>query len=920
MRWKILVGALAAAAAVEPAGLAQFGGSLATAIAGFTDVNGNGALDCGEPLTILVAVAGGNPLTAQVFSGTLAFPAAGSSGLIFVPGSVKVEYDLTVDCSGVVTAGNSPEDLSGAASFNCSNQTGPANVKPVFTVSYQALYFNASSPSYVATAHAHVVPAGGSSLELDATAGNNPPPSGICGGTPNQLQVVKTESGTAAPGATIVYAISATDTSGLGDGGVQFTDVVPQHTTFSAAGSDPGWVCTSPAAGALCRLPVGNIGPNATVVRYFAVTVESPLAAGVASLDNTACARNGPTTVLGCGGTSTPTAGSATAKLVKALLSGSGMPGGTLVYQLTVSDVGNQDLGPTTLAETVPANTTFDAAASAAGWSCGGTAAGSSCTLGLGPIGAGASSAARFAVDVAGALPAGTTAIGNTACVNGAGGATLDCNTLTTPTTGTPALAVHKSVAGSAVPGGTLTYTIAVQNVGNEGAAGVAVTDTVPANTSFAAAGSSPGWSCAPGAAAGSVCSLSIAALPAGATASLTFAVTVALPLPADATAVANTACAALPPLKAGMGGAGRGGAGTGGAGARGAGRGGTSTREAGARGAGARGSAVGGSSACDSVSTPTLGTPRLGLAKTYGGGAVLPGATLVFQLQVANGGDQDAGPVTLAETVPAHSSFASGASAAGWSCNPGPAAGSACALTLPGLAAGAVASVAFAVRADATLPPATVISNAACATSTSGGKTVSACSSTATPPELQSDTSLAVALKVDADGSGGPTPGDTLRYTLTVPNGTASTLAALVAKLDLDPHEALVAGSVVTDHGTVATGNGPGDATVVVELGDLAAGQTATVQFDATINRGLPVGTTEITAQAETSGANIPTDPSGDPATPAIDDNPTSIAVTVGAPPAANVPTLGGAGLAALAAMLVGGGVAVLRRRPGAV
>ncbi len=850
---------------------------LQTSVFGYTDVNGNGTLDCGEPIEFSVSVSSPTAILteAETYSGTLSFPSAGETGLVFVPGSVKVHPELGAGCAGSAVSGNGPEDLSAVVDFAC--QVAHPGIIPAFTVTYEAVFANEASPSYVATAHAHVVPATGAAFDLDAASQEAPPPSGACTGAPNQVVVAKTERGTASPGATIVYGITATDTSGLGDGGVQLTEVVPEHTTFAPAASDPGWVCPSPAAGSLCRLPAGNIVPNGSIVHYFAVTVDSPLPAGVSSLTNTACVRGGPTSVLGCGSATTPTAGTAAAKMAKTVKSGSGAPGTTLVYQLTVSDAGNEGLGASTILETVPANTTFDAGASDAGWSCAAPAAGSSCTLAVAGVPAGGSQSALFAVDVAPTLPAGTTAIGNTACVNT--GSTLDCNTATTPTTGAPALSLHKSVAGQAVPGATLTYTIAVQNTGSEGAANVTVTETVPANTTFAASGSAPGWSCSPGPAAGSVCTLAIATLAAGATANLAFAVTVASPLPADATTIGNTACAALPAPQV----------------------------EAPA------------ASACDTVTVPTAGAANLALSKSYGGGPVLPSAILTFGLRVANTGNQDAGPVTLTETVPLHSTFAPTESSPGWTCSPGPAAGSGCTLALPGLPAGSSAAAVFAVQADAALPAAAVIANAACASASAGGQTAAGCATASTPPALALATTLAVALAKDADASGGPTPGDTLRYTLLVPNPSGSVLQALVSRLDLDPHETLVAGSVQTDHGTVASGNGAADTTVAVNVGDLPAGQTATIVFETTI-KPLPVGTTEVTAQAETSGANVPTDASSDPATPQIPHNPTSIAVTVLATPVRSVPTLDGWGLATLGGCLLLGGVRFLRSwRPGA-
>ena len=66
----------------------------------------------------------------------------------------------------------------------------------------------------------------------------------------------------------------------------------------------------------------------------------------------------------------------------------------------------------------MPDHTTFDAAASDAGWSCpDGSPAGSPCTFLIGGLAAGASSSVAFAVTVAQTLPAGVTEIANAAGV-----------------------------------------------------------------------------------------------------------------------------------------------------------------------------------------------------------------------------------------------------------------------------------------------------------------------------------------------------------------------------------------------------------------------------------------------------------------------------------------------------------------------
>jgi uncharacterized repeat protein (TIGR01451 family) len=827
-------------------------------IAGFDDVNGNGRLDCGEPVTVEAGYFDSPQDSTGAITGHLTSPYSGTAGLSFLHGTVQQDFSLSAgSCLGTITGGNGPSDVEADMDFHC----GPPSANPTqgnaIVWKYKALFVG-SSASLTATAH------GTTSDGLDRTpsATKTDQFGTVCSGGGASVTVTKTAAGSGAPGSVILYTLGVTDTSGLGLGGVQLTDIVPDQTSFDAAASSAGWFCPATTAGSLCTLPVGNVPPNGTVTRFFAVDIASPLPAGVALIANTACARQGPSLVLGCASATLPTTGAPVLKLAKSVQSGTGTPGATLVYRLAVSNSGNQDSGPVTVAETVPANTSWNAGASAAGWSCSGAAAGSTCTLPIGNVPAGGSAATLFAVTIANPLPAGVTSVTNTACVSG----TQTCGSVTTPTNGMPALGVHKSLSGAATPGATLTYTVTVQNTGNQGASSVTVTDQVPQYTAFQPAASSPGWSCAPNAAAGSLCTDALGTLAAGATATLTFAVKVQNPLPAGATTIGNTACATAQNIAA---------------------------------------------QTCDTVTTPTQGHPNLMLSKQYTGGPVLPGAVLPFALHLSNTGDQDAGPVTLQETVPAHSTFDAAASTPGWACA-ATTPGSTCTLALPGLAAGATSQAVFAVTADASLPPAVVIDNAACAT-TSGG--LSACANATTPSALSTDTTLTVTPAAVTIVGGVAQPTDTLQYTLLVPNTETASLTGLLATLTLDPHETLVAGSVTTDHGSVTTGNGPGDTTVVVAIGNLPAGQIATITFACKIASGLPSGTTILSAQALTTGTDIPSDASDDPATPQVDD-PTSTQVTVKAGPPQAIPTLDTWGLLLLCAGLAGAAVSVQRRR----
>jgi uncharacterized repeat protein (TIGR01451 family)/fimbrial isopeptide formation D2 family protein/LPXTG-motif cell wall-anchored protein len=89
-------------------------------------------------------------------------------------------------------------------------------------------------------------------------------------------------------------------------------------------------------------------------------------------------------------------------------------------------------------------------------------------------------------------------------------------------------LAISKSDGGGTfIPGGTVSYVLHVENLGNTTANTVTVTETVPVNTTFNASASDPGWSCANNAPGGTTCTFPIASLAASASTDVTFAVTV---------------------------------------------------------------------------------------------------------------------------------------------------------------------------------------------------------------------------------------------------------------------------------------------------------------------------------------------------------------------------------------------------------
>ncbi|WP_165371449.1 carboxypeptidase regulatory-like domain-containing protein [Pseudolysobacter antarcticus] len=200
-------------------------------------------------------------------------------------------------------------------------------------------------------------------------------------------------------------------------------------------------------------------------------------------------------------------------------------PGGTVAYTLTYANGGGQNATGVVLSETVPANSTFNAGASTAGWVCTpNNTAGSACTLAIGTVNAGVSNqTATFAVTAITPIAAGVSQLSNTASIaddttHGAD-PTPGNNSAsdTTPFTGAPDLTISNSDGGASVaPGGTVVYTLTYANVGNRGAAAVVLSETVSANTTFNAGASSVGWVCTPNNNAGSTCTLAVGTIAAG--------------------------------------------------------------------------------------------------------------------------------------------------------------------------------------------------------------------------------------------------------------------------------------------------------------------------------------------------------------------------------------------------------------------
>ena len=181
-------------------------------------------------------------------------------------------------------------------------------------------------------------------------------------------------------------------------------------------------------------------------------------------------------------------------------------PGGTLVYTVSVENLGPSDAQNVVVTETLPAGVTFVETVG-----CGEDPAGAP-TCSLGTVAGGATAQYTVEVTVDSPAAAGLVSITNQADVSSSTTdpvAGNDSATEDTAIAAAPDLTITKDDGGiTATPGSVISWALDFENKGNQNATGVKVVETVPANTTFneAASGGAGVWSCADGAPAGTVC------------------------------------------------------------------------------------------------------------------------------------------------------------------------------------------------------------------------------------------------------------------------------------------------------------------------------------------------------------------------------------------------------------------------------
>jgi len=325
------------------------------------------------------------------------------------------------------------------------------------------------------------------------------------------------------------------------------TDVLPAGILFSSVAAS-GWSCSTPSVGTngTVTCSINSLAPGASGTITIGATVDSSVTPGTV-ITNTATITGD---VIDSVNANDSASASVTAQSVSNLaITKNAAPnpvvaGSNLTYTIGFSASGPSPAPNVSVTDLLPGGTTFTSIFAPAGWSCTTPAAGASGTVTCTnpSLASGASGTITIVVTVSPAVASGTT-ISNTATISGS---VIESNsdnasTASVTTSIVSDLGVTKSAPSTIFGGNSISYSIAWSASGPSQASGVAITDALPASTTFASV-TAPGFSCTtPAIGANGTVTCTAATIAPGASGTITIAVNVD-PAAAPATVISNTA------------------------------------------------------------------------------------------------------------------------------------------------------------------------------------------------------------------------------------------------------------------------------------------------------------------------------------------------------------------------------------------
>ncbi len=646
-------------------------------------------------------------------------------------------------------------------------------------------------------------------------------------GAGHDLFIEKDDGGiTAMAGDTVVYTINYANLGNQNSTGVVITETVPNTSVFNATNSTAGWSCANGApSGTPCTFTVGDLDGGDSGSVLFAIDVFDPKPAGVTEiLNNVSIAddgTNGPDDddTNNNDDDNTPIDAAPDLSLIKTSNGLDTAPGGTIIYTLTYQNIGSQGATGVVITDAVPANTTFNSAGSTLGWSCiDGDPAGTVCTFNVaGTVAADDPAVAiQFAVTVDNPLAAGVTQVSNVASITDDNNNGADTDTGNneddedTNIVAVPDLTISKTDGGIASgPGQTVVYTISYDNIGDQNATGVVITETVPANTTFDVGMSTVGWGCLPDGNAGSVCTFTVGNLNVGGGGAIDYAIIIDDPLPTNVKVIVNA----------------------------------VSIADDGTNGMD--------SNPADNTggdNTPVGAAPDLIITKDDGGITATAGSTITYAINYANIGNQQSTGIVITETVPLHTAFNAAASIAGWLCTPDNTAGSICTLAVGTLNGGGDSGTAsFAVDVIDPVPAGvdSILNNISIADDGDNGPDADPNNNNNndnTPVDAAPDLSVSKVDRSDFVSAGG-----TVTYDISYANvGTQDATGVLITET-VPVNTTFVAAS--SSAGWLCAPDANAGSTCTFSVGNLAAGDPSSViQFAVELDNPLPAGFDTVT------------------------------------------------------------------------
>lgn len=736
--------------------------------------------------------------------------------------------------------------------FSCSTPAAGATGTVTCT---RATLARGATTSFRLTVRSNTSVSAGSTISNTATASTstNDPTSGNNNSTATvtvlapDLVLAKTDSpDPVSAGANITYALTVTNQGSSGANSVTLMDNTPANTTFVSVSqpSGPSFACSAPLVGDIgtvtCTHAFFAVGGTAVIRIVVRVNPGTPNGTTITNTASISTTDSEPNTTNNSSTTTTLVAVAADIAVAKsgpASVSSTG----DLTYFLSITNNGPADAQNVALSDPVPPSTTFRSMTQTGGpaFTCVSPAVGGtgtvSCTAAV--LAPGATS--TFTLVVRASAPAGST-ITNTATGTTT---TTDANAAnnsasTNTAVAAPDLAVTKTDAPDPVqPGNNITYNLTLANNGSAAANNVVLSDAVPTNTTFVslAQSSGPAFTCStPPAGSGGPVSCTTPALNAAASATFTLVVRTNAGV-SSGTTISNTASASSSDPDANPG----------------------------------NNSAT--------ATTTVSAIADAGVTKS-GPATLTPGSPATYSITVTNNGPGDAQSVTLSDTLPPGTTFASMAQTSGpsFACTT-PSAGAAGTVncTIGTLATGATAAFSLIVNVSGSAAAGSTITNSATVMTTStdpnlADNTASSSGTVASTPDL-------VVTKSDS-----PDPvnaGGDITYTIGVAN-SGNAAAATVSLTDTIPANTTFVSFVAPTGWTTTTPAAGSGGTVTASTANLAAGTAASLTLVVRVTAGTAAGTMITnTATAATTSTE-----------PVTTNNSATVTTTVAAPTQADL------------------------------